>query len=127
SMANVNDLPLPKRITVRDVLEFATLRGAQWCALDHKVGTLAPGKQADIVMINTNDLSLYPQQNAILTAVERATLGHVDRVFIAGKLRKWRGALKGVDLNRIRHMVEASRDFLFAQTGWPLPTIDFAD
>jgi cytosine/adenosine deaminase-related metal-dependent hydrolase len=112
---------------VRDVLEFATLRGAECCALDHKVGTLTPGKQADIVMINTNDVCLYPKQNAILTVVEGATIGHVDTVFIAGKLRKWRGALKGVDLNRIRHGVEASRDLLFAQTGWPLPTIDFAD
>ena len=126
-MANASDLPLSKRVTVRDVLEFATLRGAECCALGHKVGTLTPGKQADIVMINANDVSLYPKHNAILTVVEGATIGHVDTVFIAGKLRKWRGALKGVDLNRIRHMVEASRDFLFAQTRWPLPAIDFAD
>jgi 5-methylthioadenosine/S-adenosylhomocysteine deaminase len=126
-MANFNDLPLSKRLTVRDVLELATLRGAECCALDHKVGTLTPGKQADIVMINTNDVSLYPKHNAILSVVEGATIGHVDTVFIAGTLRKWRGALKGFDLNRIRHMVEESRDFLFAKTGWPLPTIDFAD
>ena len=53
-MANFNDLPLSKRVTVRDVLEFATRRGAECCALGHKVGTLAPGKQADIVMINTS-------------------------------------------------------------------------
>ena len=37
------------------------------------------------------------------------------------------GALAGIDLNSIRRRVEASRDFLFAKTGWPLPTIDFSD
>ena len=126
-LANFNDLPLSKRVTVRDVLEFATLRGAECCALDHKVGTLTPGKQADIVLIDTSDVSLYPKHNAILTVVEGASIGHVDTVFIGGKLRKWRGALTGIDLNSIRRRVEASRDFLFAKTGWPLPTIDFSD
>ena len=126
-MANFNSLPLDKRITVRDVLEFATIRGAECCAVDHKVGTLKPGKEADIVLINTNDISIYPKHNAILTVVEGATIGHVDTVFIAGKVRKWRGQLTGIDLNAIRQRSDASRDFLFAQTGWPKDKIDFSD
>jgi cytosine/adenosine deaminase-related metal-dependent hydrolase len=126
-MANFNSLPLSARITVRDVLEFATIRGAECCAVDHKVGTLTPGKEADIVLINTNNISIWPKHNAILTVVEGASIPDVDTVFVAGKVRKWRGQLAGIDLNKIRQMSEASRDYLFAQTNWPKDTIDFSD
>ncbi len=44
--------PLP--LTSRGVLEFATLGGAKACGLDHKIGSLTPGKEADIVLITTD-------------------------------------------------------------------------
>ncbi len=40
-----------------DVLEFATLRGAIACGLGHKTGSLTVGKEADIVLLNTNSLN----------------------------------------------------------------------
>jgi cytosine/adenosine deaminase-related metal-dependent hydrolase len=113
------------------MLESATIRGAECCGLDHKVGTLTPGKEADIVLINTNDIHLYPRHNAITTVVQGAHNGNVDTVFIAGQPRKWRGrltsSLLGPDMQRIRQMVDESRDYLFAATNWPLGTIDFSD
>jgi cytosine/adenosine deaminase-related metal-dependent hydrolase len=113
------------------MLESATIRGAECCGLDHKVGTLTPGKEADIVLINTNDIHLYPRHNAITTVVQGAHIGNVDTVFIAGQPRKWRGrltsSLLGPDMQRIRQMVDESRDYLFAATNWPLGTIDFSD
>ena len=36
--------------------------------------------------------------------------GHVETVFIAGKLKKWRGSLTGVDVARVRQRVEAARE-----------------
>ena len=44
----------------RDVLEFATLQGAKACGLDHKTGSLTPGKEADIVLIDPNAKNLFP-------------------------------------------------------------------
>ena len=44
--------PLP--LSSRDALEFATIQGARACGLDHKTGSLTPGKEADIVLIDTN-------------------------------------------------------------------------
>jgi cytosine/adenosine deaminase-related metal-dependent hydrolase len=121
----------PREATCRDMLESATLRGAQNCGLDHKVGTLTPGKEADIVLINTNDVHLYPKHNVITSIVEGAHIGNVDTVFIAGELRKWRGkltsALLGRNNEKIRQMVDESRDHLFAATKWPLGKIDFSD
>src|SRR5262249_2644960 len=48
----------PAAITVRDTLEAATFRGAEGCGLADKVGTLTPGKEADIVLLQANNLHL---------------------------------------------------------------------
>ena len=45
------DTAFAPTLTHRDVLEFATIDGARACALDHKIGTITPGKQADIVLL----------------------------------------------------------------------------
>jgi cytosine/adenosine deaminase-related metal-dependent hydrolase len=117
----------PRLATVRDMLEAATVRGAQNCNLFHKVGSLTPGKQADIAMINTDDVHLFPRHNAICTVVEGANVNSVDTVFIDGRIRKWRGKLVGVDFKRLRAAVEASRDYLFDAVPWPHEAIDLTD
>src|SRR4029079_1450682 len=51
---------LPRLLTTRDVLEFATINGAHACGLDQKIGTLTPGKQADIVMLRADRINVMP-------------------------------------------------------------------
>jgi cytosine/adenosine deaminase-related metal-dependent hydrolase len=113
----------PAPIAVRDVLEFATIRGADCCGLSHKCGSLTPGKEADLVMIRTNNIHLY-SMNAIGAVVQSATVGHVDTVFIAGQVRKWRGKLTsklvGRDLGRVRQLADESRNHLLTAAGWQL-------
>jgi cytosine/adenosine deaminase-related metal-dependent hydrolase len=112
----------PAPVTVRDVLEFATIRGAECCGLDRKVGSLTPGKEADIIMIRTEPMRLSPTVNAIGTMVQGASVGDVDAVFIAGKLKKWRGRtsdkLLGQTLSKVRQMGEESRNYLSKASGW---------
>jgi cytosine/adenosine deaminase-related metal-dependent hydrolase len=48
----------------RDALEWATLGGAKALRLDAKIGTLTPGKQADIVMIDTRGMNIFPRCRA---------------------------------------------------------------
>jgi 5-methylthioadenosine/S-adenosylhomocysteine deaminase len=104
-------------LTVRDMLEFATLRGAQNAALERKIGTLTPGKEADIVAIRADDINTIPLTNAVSTVVSYAHAGNVDTVLIAGEIRKWSGRLVGHDLAKIRERVQQSRDDLFARRG----------
>src|SRR5438874_472991 len=54
------DLAFDPTLTHRDVLEFATIDGARACALEDQVGSLAPGKQADIVLLNVNAINTAP-------------------------------------------------------------------
>ncbi|HEV2574262.1 MAG TPA: amidohydrolase family protein [Beijerinckiaceae bacterium] len=60
---------LPPLLTARDVLEFATIEGARCAHLDHKTGSLTPGKQADLILLRTDSLSAWPINNAARAGV----------------------------------------------------------
>jgi 5-methylthioadenosine/S-adenosylhomocysteine deaminase len=104
----------PPLLNVRDVLRFATINGAKHLGLDGKTGSLSPGKEADIIMLDATALNVAPLNNvpgAVVSLMDRA---NVETVIVAGKVRKWKGKLLGVDLNHLRRQVEASRDYIFA-------------
>ena len=81
-------------ISPREALEWATINSAKAMGLDKKVGSLKPGKQADIILINGNDLNLFPVHNPVESVVFHAHGGNVDTVMIAGKIHKQNGKLK---------------------------------
>ncbi|MFE2041449.1 amidohydrolase family protein [Streptomyces sp. NPDC059477] len=103
-------------LSSRDVLSFATVEGARACGLDHKVGTLTPGKQADIVLLRTDNTALTPLNNPIGQVVYAAHPGLVDTVLVAGRVVKSGGRLHGDMEARARRLAVASRDALFART-----------
>ena len=109
--------PLP--LTSRDVLYFATIHGAEACGLEQKTGTLTPGKEADIVLINTDAMNLIPVNNPVSAVVEFSHIGNVDTVIIAGKVKKRGGRLADVDFPAFRRRVDAARDALFERAGAP--------
>jgi cytosine/adenosine deaminase-related metal-dependent hydrolase len=114
------DRNAPALIGVRDVLEFATARGAANAGLLHKCGTLSPGKEADVVMIRTDDINLYPANHAIGTVVAAADVRNIDTVLIAGRVRKLRGRMVGVNMDRFRQLADESRNYLFSRAGYKL-------
>jgi 5-methylthioadenosine/S-adenosylhomocysteine deaminase len=109
---------LPPRLTPRDVLEFVTIEGARCANLERKIGSLTPGKEADIVMLRTDRLSVWPLNNAPGMVVNLMNPSHVDSVFIAGKVKKWRGNLVGVDVSRVLRMVQDARDAVVRRAGF---------
>ena len=118
--AVVNDAALRQRRIVdplplmsRDVLEFATVQGARARGLEARTGSLTPGKEADIVLIDTDSLNLMPINNPHGVVVECAHAGNVDTVIVAGRIVKRDKRLLGVDLQRMRARVDAARDVLF--------------
>ena len=71
------DTAFAPTLTHRDVLEFATIDGARACALDHKIGSLKPGKQADIVVLdmpNHRRLAYELGRNAVRAVVKRGVV-----------------------------------------------------
>jgi 5-methylthioadenosine/S-adenosylhomocysteine deaminase len=114
------DSKAPALVNVRDVLEFATGSGASNAGLLGKTGTLTPGKEADIVMIRTDDINLYPSNHAIGTVVGAADIRNIDTVIIGGKVRKFRGKMTGVSMEKFRQLADESRSYLFAKAGYKL-------
>jgi cytosine/adenosine deaminase-related metal-dependent hydrolase len=108
----------PALLTVRDVVEFATIAGARANQLDRRIGTLTPGKDADIVMLRTDAINVMPLNNAFGAVVLAMDTSNVDSVFIAGRMVKQGGRLVGVDLDRIRRDAERSRDYVAGKAGW---------
>jgi cytosine/adenosine deaminase-related metal-dependent hydrolase len=77
----------------REALEWATVNGARAFGLDGRIGTLSPGKKADIVMLRADDLNMTPVWDPIYSIVEIAGAGNVDTVVIDGVIRKQDGEL----------------------------------
>jgi 5-methylthioadenosine/S-adenosylhomocysteine deaminase len=109
---------LPPLLTTREVLEFATVDGARCLGLAGKIGTLTPGKEADIVMLATDRFNVWPLNNVPGAVVNLMNPMNVDTVFIAGKVKKWRGGLTGVDVARVLKLVEEARDGVIARAGF---------
>jgi cytosine/adenosine deaminase-related metal-dependent hydrolase len=111
---------IPPLLTCRDMLEFATIEGARCANLEPKAGSLTPGKEADIVMLRSDAIDVWPLNNAAGTVVNFMNPANVDTVFVAGKLRKWRGNLVGVDMDRTRRLIEDSRDSVIRRANYPI-------
>jgi 5-methylthioadenosine/S-adenosylhomocysteine deaminase len=106
---------LPPLLTCYQVLEMATVAGAVSAGLGDKVGTLTPGKEADIILLNARALNTWPLNNAPGSVVTMMDTSNVHTVFIGGRLRKWRGQLVGVRVNRLLDQIEAARDRVLAR------------
>jgi len=117
--ANPGDIPLPQLVTSRQCIEMATIAGAAANRLLDKVGTLTPGKEADIVVLEARNINTWPMNNVPGTIVTMMNPRHVRDVLIAGKVVYWKGALVGWDIGRLLRQVEESRERVLARINAP--------
>jgi cytosine/adenosine deaminase-related metal-dependent hydrolase len=106
-------------LTTRDVLRFGTMNGAKALRLDGKTGSLTPGKEADIIILDATRINVAPLNQVPGAVVSLMDRTNVETVIVAGKVRKWKGQVLDVDLPHLRRQLEASRDYVFAQAGIP--------
>lgn len=102
----------------QQLLKAATVDGAACAGLQESIGSLTPGKQADLVLINAGDLNLYPSGNAFGTVVHAAERSNIHTVMIAGRIVKQDGNVLGVDITRLREAIDESRHHLFTSAGY---------
>jgi 5-methylthioadenosine/S-adenosylhomocysteine deaminase len=112
---------LPSFVTACDVLEFATIECARANGLADRVGTLTPGKEADIITLRTDQANIVPVNDLIGAVVWGIGTSDVDSVFVAGKALKRNGQLLNIDLDRARRLAVESRDYVVAKSGFTLP------
>lgn len=109
---------VPAPISVQDVLEAATINGARAAGLEDCIGTLAVGREADLIMVRTDDVAVFPVNDAVGTIVQAVERANVDTVMVAGEIRKNGGKLLGVDLPKLQAEVNGSRDYLLEASGY---------
>lgn len=107
----------------RDALIWATLGGAKALKLDHRIGTLSPGKQADIVMIDCRGMNIFPALpggDPAHAAIMYAETADIEHVLIAGKFAKRDGKLVFPEqrLKALQEELLASRLRIFEQGGF---------
>lgn len=102
----------PSRITTHDVLDFATLQGAHTNGLAAVTGSLTPGKKADLLVVQAEDLNNMPLNDPIGTIVLGSDARNISAVLINGEPRKWDGQVLDVDLAALRGEVHASREYV---------------
>jgi hypothetical protein len=110
---------IPAPLTTRDALRFATINGAKALRLEGKTGSLTPGKEADIIILDATSINVAPVNNipgAVVSLMDRT---NVETVIVAGKVRKWKGKLLDVNLGKLRRDLENSRDGIFSRAGVP--------
>jgi cytosine/adenosine deaminase-related metal-dependent hydrolase len=104
-------------LTVRDVLEFATIEGARANGLGDRTGSLTPGKEADLILLRADALNVAPVNDAIGSVVLGMDTSNVDSVFIAGRAVKRKGKFVGANLNRLLAEAAVARDRLRRRVG----------
>ncbi len=115
------DVNIPEdTITARDALAMATVNGAHVVGLEDRTGSLAPGKQADVVVIDGNAINTAPVIDPVATVVLSADVSNVDTVIIGGVIHKRNGKLTA-DVARAIDLVSQSRDYLVPQIENPKP------
>ena len=91
-------IPPTSTITAREALSWVTVEGARMLQQLDRIGTLAPGKQADLVLVRASDLNMQPVHDPVSSVVFQASLANIDSVMVAGRWRKRAGRLLAGEL-----------------------------
>ncbi|HEX2547060.1 MAG TPA: amidohydrolase family protein [Ramlibacter sp.] len=101
-------IPSTSTITTREALSWITVEGARMLQQQDRIGSLAPGKQADLVVIRAGDLNMQPVHDAVSAVVFQTSLANIDSVMVAGKWKKKGGKLLAGDLGSDLQKLRAS-------------------
>jgi len=117
-------MPTVLRTTARDALRWATVQGATACRLDGEVGTLTPGKRADLIAVGgPSSFATRPLIDPAAAVVFQISPADVHTVIVDGHVVKEYGVLQGVDLPRLLSAAEDAATGILdrvAVTGAPL-------
>jgi cytosine/adenosine deaminase-related metal-dependent hydrolase len=114
-------LPDTSTITAREALRWITLEGAKMLKASHRIGSLAPGKQADLVLIRADTLNMCPVHDPATSVVMQASLANVDSVMIAGEWKKRAGKLLYPQLAARMSELRASGERILGEMGIRFP------
>lgn len=117
SRAATGKLPETSTIHCREALGWITIEGARMLKMDDRIGSLTPGKQADVILIRADDLNMWPVHDPVTSVVMQANTGNVDTVMVAGEFRKRHGKLLYPQLGQRKEELLASGQRILGELG----------
>jgi 5-methylthioadenosine/S-adenosylhomocysteine deaminase len=117
TLGKTGSRPETMPITCRHALEWTTVNGASLIGLDGRVGSLTPGKQADVILLRAGDLNMFPVRDPIGSAVMQGGVANVDTVLIAGRVMKRNGTLLYPDIATKKAALARSGDRILRNFG----------
>ena len=92
-------IPDSSTIPAREALSWVTVEGARMLGMSDHIGSLSPGKQADLVAIDARRINMQPVHDPVSAVVMQADLANVEAVMVAGTWRKRDGHLLAADVD----------------------------
>jgi 5-methylthioadenosine/S-adenosylhomocysteine deaminase len=116
-LAETGSRPMDMPVTCRQALEWATINGAKMAGLDGRVGSLTPGKQADILLLRADDLAMFPVTDPVASVVMQGGVANVDTVLVAGRVVKRGGKLLYAQLAEKKAALQKSGERILTDFG----------
>ena len=88
-------------VSFRQCIEMVTINSARAMGLDDQIGSLTPGKRADLIMLRATDLNMAPFGEIDGAVVRSATPANVDTVIADGRILKRGGKLLEIDIDEV--------------------------
>lgn len=111
-------IPETSTIPAREALAWITTEGARMLGFQDRIGSISPGKQADLVFIRADAMNLWPVHDPVAAVVMQANLANIDSVMVAGAWRKRDGKLLFQDLERVKSDLSQSGSRILAELNW---------
>jgi 5-methylthioadenosine/S-adenosylhomocysteine deaminase len=109
------------KLLPRRIVELATIEGARTLGLDGQVGSLTPGKKADIIMVRKTDINMVPVMDPYFSLVYSGLPQNVDTVVVDGKMLVANGKLTSLDVGAVITAANSSAQRLELQMSKSLP------
>jgi cytosine/adenosine deaminase-related metal-dependent hydrolase len=106
------------KLGARRVVELATIEGARSMGIDDKVGSLKPGKRADLIMIDTRAANLGVFGDPAVMLVTAVQPANVDTVMVDGRILKRNGKLTAMNVATVASEASAANAAVRKRANW---------
>jgi cytosine/adenosine deaminase-related metal-dependent hydrolase len=106
------------KMTARRALELGTIDSARSMGVDDKIGSLKPGKRADLIAISPDTLSMAVVTDPAHAVLEATGPENVDTVVVDGRILKRGGKLVAIDTSKVVAEARAALAGVRERTKW---------
>ncbi len=106
-------------LTVKRLVQLATLDGAVDLGIAQRCGSLTPGKRADIILVRTTDINMTPVGDPYEALVSLAQPANVDTVIVDGRVLRQSGKFTALDHDQVVRDAKEAAAILRSKAKWP--------